>query len=126
MNRRQLNQTLDILSLVLMALGLVLRGFPAVVVFALAGLLVFGSSVLPNPLTDFVARAWLALSKIVGRIASFVLLALVFYLVLTPVAFLFRLFNKELADSFFSRKPVSLLRPVAPGDWDKESFLRTW
>ncbi len=42
-----------------------------------------------------ISRAWLAFAGVLGRINSGILLSVIFFLVITPAAFLFRLFNKD-------------------------------
>ncbi|HNT97563.1 MAG TPA: SxtJ family membrane protein [Elusimicrobiales bacterium] len=42
-----------------------------------------------------ISRAWLAFAGVLGRMNSRLLLSLIFFLVITPAAFLFRLFNKD-------------------------------
>jgi len=41
------------------------------------------------------SRGWLAFAEVLGRMNSRILLSLIFCLVITPVAFVFRLFNKD-------------------------------
>jgi len=126
MTPKQIARTLDVLALALAVPGLFLHGLASAASFFLAALLAFGSSVYPNALTDSIARGWMALSLVLGRYSSAASLFLVFYCVLTPVAFLFRLFNRKVSDSFFSNRYASMLRPVQSQEWDRESFRRTW
>jgi len=126
MTPKQIARTLDVLALACAVPGLFLHGRFSAAFFFLSALLAFGSSVWPNPLTDAVARGWMALSRVLGRGSSAVALFLVFYCVLTPVAFLSRLFNRDAAVRFFSKEPVSMLHAAEPGEWDSESFRRTW
>ena len=63
--------------------------------FAVAGLVVGMLTLLSDKLRDAVVVAWSKVLLIVGKINGFVLLSLVFFLVLTPIAFFYRLFNKD-------------------------------
>ena len=47
------------------------------------------------PLARAITRLWLKLSEIIGTFNSKVILSLVFFLFLTPLAFLFRAFSKN-------------------------------
>ena len=61
---------------------------PLCLSFLLAGLLLKG-------VTSRMVGAWLAFSRVLSRINSRVLLALVFFLCLTPLALLYRLFARN-------------------------------
>jgi hypothetical protein len=61
----------------------------------------------PNPLANLIARLWLKLSEHIGNFMSKVILSLVFFLLLTPLAVLYRLFNREMTKSFFDRTSAS-------------------
>jgi hypothetical protein len=73
-----------------------------------AGLLVL--TLKPNPLANLIARLWLKLSEYIGNFMSKVILSLVFFLLLTPIAVLYRLFNREMTNSFFDRTSASTFR----------------
>ena len=47
------------------------------------------------PLTKRVVKAWYKIAEILGGVMSKVLLSLVFFLFLTPIAFMYRLFKKR-------------------------------
>lgn len=47
------------------------------------------------PLAEFITIWWLKLSLIISSFNSRVILVLLFYLILTPIAFVYRLFNKD-------------------------------
>lgn len=63
---------LDIIAVVLLAIGLFVK--------SIAGL---------------IARAWLKFAEIIGKVNSVILLGFVFYILLTPLALLYRLFNRN-------------------------------
>lgn len=56
-------------------------------------LLVIGLFV--KPLAAVVSRLWLKFAEVIGTFNSKVILSLVFYVFLTPIAFLFRIFTKD-------------------------------
>jgi hypothetical protein len=87
-----------------------------------AGLLVL--TLKPNPLANFIAGHWLKLSEYIGNFMSKVILSLVFFLLLTPIAVLYRFFNREMTKSFFDRTSTSTFHPSkVPG---KEEFKNPW
>ena len=64
-----------------------------------------------KPLAGLISKIWLKFAEILGTFNSKVILSLVFYLFLTPIAFLFRIFNKnplmlksENAASFYTER----------------------
>ncbi len=47
-----------------------------------------------NPIGEIVHKGWMLIAKVLGFINSRILLTLLFYVLLTPLALVFRLFNK--------------------------------
>jgi len=78
-----------------------------------------------NPLARLISGLWLGFSRILGRISSFFLLFAVFYLVLTPVALLWRLFNKDVAARFFLNSRKSLFEESGR-ELSDNYFEKTW
>lgn len=60
----------------------------------IASLLVLLSIVTPNLLSP-VYKVWMKIGKILGRINSFLILSIIFYLVITPVGFIYRIFKAD-------------------------------
>ena len=54
-----------------------------------------GIGILSHYLSAFVARAWMALTRVLGRITNGLLLSVVFLFIVTPVAFFRRLSGKD-------------------------------
>jgi hypothetical protein len=78
----------------------------------------------PNPLANLIARLWMKLSKLIGNVMSKVILSLVFFLFLTPIAIFYRLFNREMMRSFFDRTSTSKFqKAVVPG---RDSYQKPW
>jgi hypothetical protein len=51
-----------------------------------------------KPLAALIAKAWFKLGDLLGFIVSKVILALLFYILLVPVSFLYNIFNKDTLD----------------------------
>jgi hypothetical protein len=63
-----------------------------------------------KPLARVLSRAWMKFAEVVGTFNSKLILSLVFYLLLTPLALLYRVFN---------RNPLS----IKPGQEDGSLFV---
>ena len=74
-------------------------------------------------LSDKIEFVWLQFAKILSYIMPNILLSLIFYFFLTPLAFLYRLFNKDVLK--LSNKYESYFNNVND-IMDKESFHKTW
>lgn len=81
-------------------------------------------ALLVKPLARFVALWWLKLSEIIAGFNSRILLTLAFYLVLTPIAVIYR---------FFTRAPLSLRNnqsetyyAVRNHTFDKSDLEKLW
>jgi hypothetical protein len=78
----------------------------------------------PNPLANLIVRLWLKLSEHIGNFMSKIILSLVFFFLLTPLAAFYRLFNREMTKSFFDRTSASTFRSAkVPG---RDAFKNPW
>lgn len=68
---------------------------------------------------------WLAFSRVMGSINSKIILSVIFYLFLTPIAFLYRIFNESKVRKFKLNTEDSYFED-ATGVFDKASFKRQW
>lgn len=84
-------ETVVVLAAFLLGLGLSLECQP--LEYAALALIVVGLFV--TPAASLISRLWLGLAELLGAFNSRVLLSLLFYLLLTPLALLFRLFSKN-------------------------------
>ncbi len=89
-----------------------------------AALLALGT--FDNPAGRAVARGWLKFGHLLGSVNSKVLLFLIYYLVLTPTAFVYRLFNPSAADHFRRCPEGSLFQDIPPEAYSRESFEKPW
>lgn len=79
--------------------------------FILSAFFLFFALVLPGALGK-IYKSWMALSRIMGFFMSRLILSILFYLVLTPMGILMRLFGKDLLDINFTRNsPASYWIP---------------
>jgi hypothetical protein len=72
----------------------------------------------------FVDKIWMRIGWLMGQIIPKVLLSIIFYLVLTPLALLSKLIGEK--DPMQIRKPTSSLFKEATPLVSKESFKKMW
>ncbi len=81
------------------------------------------SSLLSARLATYINVCWNYLVKAIGFINSYLLLGLVFFLLLTPIAFLYRLFNKDQLflkgdrDSYFKERNTLFVPEDLENPW---------
>jgi hypothetical protein len=90
----------------------------------LAILLLIGSAT-GSRVNSFIARYWLKFSQVIGAFNSRILLSLVFFVILTPVSALFRVFNKAAVAQFKCNNKKSYFADPAQ-KYDKKYFLNQW
>lgn len=81
------------------------------------------SSLIIKPLARLVHRLWTKLTHAVGFVMTHVLLSGVFFLILTPMAFLYRLFNK---DKLMNKKGKDSYFHVRDHAYEKKDLKNTW
>ena len=122
MNRPETLKTLNILALAALVLAFVLRtAWPA---YLAAALLLAGAS--DNPVGRGIAAGWLKFAEVLGRVNTKLLLGAIFYLLLTPVALIYRLFNRRAVDHFRKDPGGSLFSDIEGDPCAKESFEKPW
>jgi len=109
--RQQELETLAVIAAFLMLLDLILLQR----VFGVAALLLLVIALFVKPLSRLLARLWLGFADLLGAFNARVILTILFFAVLTPVALLYRL---------MSRSPLRLKRDEAVGSYfDKRDHL---
>ncbi len=122
MDRIKTVNTLNILSLTALGLAFLLRSsWPA---WLAALLLAVG--LWDNPAGRAIASGWMKFSETLGRFNTRLLLGLIFYLVLTPLAALYRLSGGKTASHFRKDSGASLFSDVEGDPCAKESFEKPW
>ena len=122
MNRTETLKTLNVLAAAALAAYLLTRR-PWLLYTAFA-LLLLGLA--ENPLARLLSCGWLKFSELLGVVNSKIILSLMFYLVLTPVAFFYRLFNKRASAHFTADPGGTLFEDIPPDATSKLSFEKTW
>jgi len=117
-----------LLGLFFLVVGSLLRwragpGTASTVLFALAGALPLLYYLVP-PLRRPLYLGWVYAAWPIGLALSFALLAVVYYLVLTPIGLLMRLFGYDSMKRTFDREATSYWVPRSPDKVDPKRHFR--
>ncbi|HBA61878.1 MAG TPA: hypothetical protein DCZ92_13910 [Elusimicrobia bacterium] len=122
MNRTETLKTLNVLAAAALAVYfLAERQWLLYTAFALLLL-----NLADNPPARWLAAGWMKFAEILGAVNSRIILWLIFFFILTPVAFFYRLFNKQAAAHFTADPGGSLFEDIPADACSKESFEKTW
>ena len=90
-----------------------------------AALLLSLGNAFESRITAAIARYWMKFAAVLGRFNSRLILTMTYFLVLTPVAFFFRLFNSPLVDHFRANKRASYFDALNK-TYRKSDFEKMW
>ena len=90
----------------------------------ITAMLVGAAGVFSNRLSQLIHRVWMKIALILGVIIPNILLTIIFYLVLLPVALLARVFRKE-QPLILDNRPDSMFREMKRR-FVKEDFNKPW
>ena len=121
MNKTEIIHTLIVLSLVSIVFYIIFKA--SWLIYLSAFLLLLG--LFDNPIATIIAKSWMKFALIIGNLNSKIILGFVFFIFLTPIAFLFRIFNKDLLFHFKSKKEESYFVDINT-EYNKELFERPW
>lgn len=76
-----------------------------------------------KPLAQLITKGWFGLAHILNKVSSTVIMALVYYLILLPIATFYKLSNKRLLDL---RDPGDSLWHVRDHQYTKEDLENVW
>lgn len=90
----------------------------------IAALVIGVLGVFSNFFADKIAWVWLKFAEVLGRINSTVLLSLIFFIFLTPIALLMKIFKKE--DALKLKKPGASAYDERNHTYVKKDLENTW
>ncbi|MCX5847932.1 MAG: SxtJ family membrane protein [Deltaproteobacteria bacterium] len=76
-------------------------------------------------ITTGIAKYWMKFGRALGTFNSKIILTLIFFIILTPLAFFFRLFNKQLVNHFKTNSRTSYFDDVNKS-YQKSDFEKLW
>jgi hypothetical protein len=121
LDRIAIFKTINVLSLALLICYLL---FSAQWLLWLACLLLLGNT-FESRITALIAEYWMKFAHYLGNINSKVLLSIIFFLVLTPIAFVYRLFNKDIVAHFMVNGKKSYFEDINK-QYKKSDFEKVW
>jgi len=89
--------------------------------FTISALFIFLGLVLPDLLKP-IQKVWMALSIILGWLMTRIILILSFYLMVTPIGLLARLFGKDFLNRKFERDGTTYWIPKKNTPFDKKNY----
>ncbi len=95
-------------------------------IFYIAAILLLLSILDKLAISKFIAKLWVSFGKWIGEINTKIILSIVFYFILTPVAFLYRFFNKEKIKHFKEDSKTSFFENLKTGNYEKRDFEKPW
>ncbi|MCX7816193.1 MAG: SxtJ family membrane protein [Syntrophales bacterium] len=114
-------RALNILTLFVIVIFLLTRWLP--LVWLAIFLLMINT--FNNRLARIIAQWWISAMRTLGRINTTIVLSLIFYFVLTPIAFLFRLAHREKTDHFLRNSKESYFE-IVDKHFTAPDFERPW
>lgn len=87
-------------------------------------LIVSGLGVFSTKISVIIEKIWFKISYILSQIIPNILLSLIFFLILTPIALLSKLFNSQ--TNFISRNNQKTTFLIQNKSFDKKNFERAW
>lgn len=116
------NRYASIISVLLV--GLIIFNFYRSWVFAAVYLFLIALAIVWKSFGALVEKAWMAVAGVIGLVMPKVMLSIVFYVLLTPIALLSRLVKKE--DALNKKNDNTSLWKSEVVDYSPESFEKMW
>jgi len=121
LDRLATSKTISVLTLAVLIAYVI---FSAQWLLWVAVLLTLGNA-FESRITAALARYWMKFAAVLGAFNSRVILTVTFYLILTPLAFVYRIFNRPLVDHFRANKRQSYFEDLGK-TYTPADFEKTW
>jgi hypothetical protein len=119
--RKETVKTICILAAALLLASFIFRA-PALAALAALLLLTLAAG---KRIPEFVARSWIAAGFFISSVITGLFLGIIFYCVLTPIALLYRRFNKEAVGYFKKRRAGTYYKDVNT-EYGRQRFEKLW
>ncbi|MDD5167827.1 MAG: SxtJ family membrane protein [Syntrophales bacterium] len=121
MSKLEIGKTITVLTLAFLIAYLI---FGSKWLLGISILLCAGNA-FESRVSNAIAQYWMRFASFLGKINSRIILTLMFFLVLTPIALLYRIMNREKVDHFLKNNRDSYFDDVEKS-FGKEDFEKLW
>lgn len=125
MDKTEVSKTLDVLILACLVAFFLLRKKAFHTWFLGIALVLLIINIFFPKFALFIATYWEKFGKAIGTVISKVVLTIAFYIGITPLSLLYRIFNKPLVEYFRNKKRDSFYKDVTTS-YTKETFQKLW
>lgn len=116
------NRYASIISVLI--IGLIVFNYNRSIEFALIGSSIIFLAFIWNPLGALIEQIWMSISKVMALVMPKIILSIIFFFILTPIALLSRLLKKE--DFFNKKNTKDSIWQEEVVDFSPESFKKMW
>jgi hypothetical protein len=121
MDKTEVSKTINALSLACL-IGYFIFDMQWLIVFAA---LLLALNAAESRLAVLIAMGWMKFGMYMGKVLSSLILTILFYLFLLPLAFAFRIFNRKAVDHFTTDQKSTCFEEVNR-TYSKELFEKLW
>ncbi|MDQ5984326.1 MAG: hypothetical protein CSYNP_00019 [Syntrophus sp. SKADARSKE-3] len=90
-----------------------------------AAIALCAGSAFESRITTAIAEYWMRFAAIAGKVNSRIILFIMFFFILTPIAFLYRLFNRDQVDHFLQNRRSTYFDDIQKS-YGREDFEKLW
>ena len=108
MKKEEELKTILVLSLAMLILFLIFK----VKVFVFICLALLITALFIPKLSLLIAKGWMSFAHFLGRVNTKIIIFLSYYLCLTPIAVLYRIFNRKQVKDFFDKKEKTYFKDI--------------
>lgn len=109
----------------LAAVGFIIAALTRSKVIAVIAFVILFSNALDLRTNHWLVDIWDKVTHFIGRVFTTVLLTVIFFVFFTPLAWLYRKFNKKSLEDFFGKKPDTYLKTVSD-TFPSQLFEKLW
>lgn len=109
----------------LAAVGFIIAALTRSKVIAVIAFVILFSNALGLKTNHLLVDIWDKITHVIGRVVTTVLLTVIFFLFFTPLAWLYRKFNKNSVEDFFGKKPDTYFKTVRDS-FPPQLFEKMW
>lgn len=121
MNKEQELKVMLVLALACLILFFIFR----IQLFILICFLFLLIGIFAGKTSGFIAKHWMGFAHFLGKVNTKIIIFIAFYIFLTPLAVLYRIFNKKQLADFFGKKDISYFKDINK-KYEKKDLQQLW